>query len=256
MIINVIYSMKVNALISVMRFVMLLRIDNATQLMKGNVPRNTLQSVRRFKTNLVIQLTIVSVQHLWRENVERKSLRSEKPLQRSKIGKLMSKYVVKSPRRNVRMFRGSNVQSGMSRRASLLRSKCVVKFTTKKFAKTRLLKFAVTFLKNIASMLLTDSAIRPMLMTVTLSRGRSVMMSLKLLKGRYSMKSVRMSLLRIALISQQLSVRIFHVKLVMMSPSKYVGIYQRNSAPMCRDSLVETLLANLVLIFLILCAKR
>merc|ERR1719268_162280 len=81
------------------------------------------------------------------------------------------------------------------------------------------------------------------------------MMSLKLLKGRYRMKSVRMSLWRIALISQQLSVRMFHVKLAMISPSKYVEMYQRNSAPMCRVSLVETLLPNLVLIFLTLCAK-
>merc|ERR1712215_352948 len=164
-------------------------------------------------------------------------------------------YVVKSPRRNVRMFRESNVQSGMSRFAGLLLNRCAAKFITKKFAKTRLLKFVVTFLKNIASMLLTDSAIRPMLMTVTLSRGQSVMMFLKLLRGRYRMKSVRMSLWRIALISQQLSVRMFHVKLVMMSPNKYVEMYQRNSALMCRDSLVETLLRNLVLIFLTLCAK-
>merc|ERR1719268_300000 len=81
------------------------------------------------------------------------------------------------------------------------------------------------------------------------------MMSLKSLRGRYRMKSVRMSLWRIALISQQPSVRMFHVELAMMSLSKYVEMYQRNSAPMCRDSLVETLLPNLVLIFLTLCAK-
>merc|ERR1711915_613850 len=47
----------------------------------------------------------------------------------------------------------------------------------------------------------------------------------------------------------------FHVELAMMSRSKYVEMYQRNSAPMCRDSLVEMLLPNLVLIFLTLCAK-
>merc|ERR1711915_1056330 len=34
-----------------------------------------------------------------------------------------------------------------------------------------------------------------------------------------------------------------------------MGMYQRNSAPMCRDSHVETLLPNHVLIFLTLCAK-
>merc|ERR1711915_430607 len=94
-----------------------------------------------------------------------------------------------------------------------------------------------------------------MLTSVTLSKGQSVMMFLKLLKGRYRMKSVRMSLWRIALISQQPSVRMSHVELAMMSLSKYVEMYQSNSAPMFRDSLVETLLPNPVLILLTMCAK-
>merc|ERR1719342_1338192 len=186
--------------------------------MKENVLLNMLQSVRQFKKDRVLQstidnvaplvyrtaipftnhparlLTIVNAQHLWKGNVERKSLQSEKLLQRNKIGKLRRKYVVKSPRRNVRMFRGSNVQSGMSRFAGLLPSRCAEKFTIKKFAKMRLLKCVVPFLKNTAKMLSKSSAIRLMLMIVTLSRDQSATMFLKLLKGRYKMKSVRMSL--------------------------------------------------------------
>merc|ERR1719295_480850 len=107
---NVIHSMKVNALISLMRFVMSLRIDNVTLKTKENVPHSMLQSVRQSKKDLVLQSTIdnvallmsrtatpctnhlarlstiVSVQHLSRGNVERKSLRLKQPLLRSKIG--------------------------------------------------------------------------------------------------------------------------------------------------------------------------
>merc|ERR1712042_197774 len=141
---------------------------------------NMLQSVKQFKKDHVLQSMI--------DNVARKSLLSEKLLQGNKIDKLKSKYVVKSPRRNVRMFRGSNVQSGMSRFAGPFLSRCAEKFTIKKFAKMRLLKCVVPFLKNIALMLSKSSAIRLMLMIVTQSRDQSVMMFLKLLKGRYRMK--------------------------------------------------------------------